>query len=94
MSKKKKKKKQKKEPERELTPYEKAGMYTILSTEETETHTITTMRTYGGATVICRIPKHTPEEEQKLKEDICEALIEFAYPKMDRTKVKSMKVIV
>lgn len=87
-------KKKAKEPEQELTPYEKAGMYTILSTEETKDHTITTIRTYGGAICINRIPKHTPEEDQKLREDICEALIRFSYPDMDLSKVERMEVII
>lgn len=87
-------KKKVKEPEQELTPYEKAGMYTILGVEEYEDCTVTTLRTYGGATVHCRIPKHTPEEEQKLREDICEALIRFVYPDMDLSKVERMEVII
>ncbi len=80
--------------EPELTPYERAGMYTVISKEETETHVITVLRTYGGAKVTCRVPKHTPEEEQKLRESITEALVRFVYPDTDLSQVKHMEVII
>lgn len=36
------------------TPYERAGMYEVLSKTETATHYIETIRTYDGATVVNR----------------------------------------
>ena len=38
--------------EQGLTPYERAGMYTVIGKTETETHYIETIQTYDGAVVV------------------------------------------
>ncbi|MDE5833958.1 MAG: hypothetical protein K2H26_00395 [Ruminococcus sp.] len=76
------------------TPYERAGMYTIISKEETETHYIETIRTYGGATVINRIPKHTKEEQSAIDKGIVRALAKFANPDVDMSSVEYMELII
>ncbi len=76
-----------------LTPYEKAGMRTILSEEETETHYVDTIRTYDGATVVCRIPKLAPKEAAVRDRQIVRALTKFARPDVDINKVEHMKLI-
>ncbi|MCM1228219.1 MAG: hypothetical protein NC320_12525 [Clostridium sp.] len=81
-----------KEPEK-LTPYEKAGRIEVLNQEETETHYIDTIRTYGGATVVIRIPKHTSEENKALKCQLTRALTRFVYPDIDLDTVEYMKII-
>ncbi|MDE7105027.1 MAG: hypothetical protein K2O36_04015 [Ruminococcus sp.] len=78
----------------ELTPYERAGMYTVLSKEETETQYIETIRTYDGATVINCIPKHTPEEDKALSRQITRALTKFAHPDIDIDTVEYMEIII
>ena len=77
----------------ELTPYERAGKIEVLNQEETETHYIDTIRTYGGATVIIRIPKHTPEENKVIKSQLTRALTRFAHPDVDLNTVEYMKII-
>lgn len=52
------------------TPYERAGMYEVLSKTETATHYIETIRTYDGAIVVNRIPKHTKEEQSAIDKSI------------------------
>lgn len=85
--------KKNKQPETELSAYEKAGMYTILKEEETETHKITTLRTYGGATCVCRIPKLPPDEAKIRDGNIIRALAKFQFPDMDLSKVKRIRLI-
>lgn len=82
-----------KKSEPELTAYERAKRYTVISETETETETVAVLRTYSGATVICHIPKHTPEEEKALSENICRALVRFANPDVDLSQVERMRVI-
>ncbi len=75
-------------------PYERAGMYTVISKSETETHYIETIRTYNGATVINRIPKHTREEQSAIDKKILRALAKFANPDVDMSAVEYIELIV
>lgn len=79
---------------RELTPYEKAGMYTILSIEETEDCVITTLRTYGGATVVNRVPKRTAEEDQKVLEAACVPMARIARPDLNITEATTVRILI
>ncbi|MDE5619774.1 MAG: hypothetical protein K2O29_01340 [Ruminococcus sp.] len=79
--------------EQKLTPYERAGMYTVLSKTETDTHYIETIRTYDGATVINRIPKHTREEQSAIDKSILRALVKSVNPDVDFSKVEYMELI-
>lgn len=83
-----------KKTEQELTPYECAGMYTVLSRNETETHYIETIRTHDGVTVINRIPKHTREEQAIIDKSILRALAKFANPDVDMSSVEYMELII
>ena len=83
-----------KKTDQELTPYERAGMYTVLSKTETETHYIETIRTYNGATVINRIPKHTKEEQSAIDKGILRALIKSVNPDVDISSVEYMELII
>ena len=57
--------------------------YDIISETETETELVAVLRVcHSGATVTCHIPKHTPEEEKKLSEDITEAMMQIAKQQM------------
>ena len=76
-----------------LSPYERAGMYEVLSRTETATHWIETIRTYDGATVINRIPKHTKEEQSAIDKSILRALVEFANPDVDISSVEYIELI-
>lgn len=82
------------EQARELTPYEKAGMYTILSTEETEDFVITTIRTYGGATVVNRVPKRSPEEDRKVLEAACVPMARIARPDLNITDATTIRILI
>ncbi len=77
-----------------LSPYERAGMYEVLSKTETETYYIETIRTYDGATIVNRIPKHTGEEQSALEKSIVRALAEFANPDVDMSSVEYMELII
>ncbi|MCM1316388.1 MAG: hypothetical protein NC244_13575 [Alistipes senegalensis] len=83
-----------KKTEQELTPYERAGMYTVLSKTETETHYIETIRTHDGVIVVNRIPKHTREEQAIIDKSIVRALAKFANPNVDMSSVEYMELII
>lgn len=76
------------------TPYERAGMYEVLSKTETATHYIETIRTYDGATIVNRIPKHTKEEQSAIDKSIIRALAEFVNPEVDIASVEYMELII
>ena len=83
-----------KKTEQGLTPYERAGMYTVIEKTETETHYIETIRTYDGAIIINRIPKHTKEEQAVIDKNILRALVKFANPDVDMSAVEYMELII
>lgn len=69
--------------------------YDIISETETETELVAVLRVcHSGATVTCHIPKHTPEEEKKLSEDITEAMMQIVYTGQDISHFKSMEILV
>ena len=80
--------------EQELTPYERAGMYTVIGKTETETHYIETIRTYDGATIINRIPKHTKAEQSDIDKGIVRAVAKFVSPQTDISAVEYMELII
>ncbi len=75
------------------TPYERSGMYTVVGKTETDTHYIETIRTYDGAIIVNRIPKHTREEQSVIEKGIVRALAEFANPDVDFSTVEYMELI-
>ncbi len=69
--------------------------YDIISETETDTELIGVIKNrYNGATIICHIPKHTKKEEQKLAEDITEAMMQIVYTGQDISHFKSMEILV
>jgi hypothetical protein len=69
--------------------------YDVISETATETELIAVLKTrFSGATVICHIPKHAKEEEEKLAADITYALMQIAYTGQDISHMKSMEIIV
>ncbi|MDE6780961.1 MAG: hypothetical protein K2J40_05835 [Ruminococcus sp.] len=80
--------------EQGLTPYERAGMYTVIGKTETETHYIETIQTYDGAVVVNRIPKHTKEEQAVIDKNIVKALAKFANPDVDMSSVEYVELII
>ena len=69
--------------------------YDVISETATETELIAVLKTrFSGATVICHIPKHTNEEDDKLAADIKYALMQIAYTGQDISHMKSMEIIV
>lgn len=75
------------------TPYERAGMYEVISKTETETHYIETIRTYDGVTVVNRIPKHDKKEQSVIDKSIIRALAEFANPEVDMSSVEYIELV-
>lgn len=69
--------------------------YDIISETETATEIIGIIRNrYNGATIICNIPKHTKEEEEKLTADITYALMQIAFTGQDIRHMKNMEIII
>lgn len=69
--------------------------YEVISETETETELIAVLKTkYSGATVICHIPKHTKEEEEKIAADVTYALMQIAFTGQDISHMKNMEIIV
>lgn len=68
--------------------------YNVISETETETEIIGVIRNrYNGATIICNIPKHTKEEEEKIAADITYALMQIAFTGQDISHMKNMEII-
>ncbi len=79
---------------KELSAWERSE-YEVISETETETEEIAVLRLkHSGATVVCRIPKLSPEGERARAERVTRALTRFAHPDIDISKVKTMKIIV
>ena len=68
--------------------------YDIISETESETELVSVIKNrYNGATIICKIPRHTKEEEEKLSADITCALMQIAYTGQDISHMKSMEIL-
>lgn len=67
--------------------------YTILSETRTNKEITTVARTDGGATIVCREPIHTPEEEEKILSNFALACAHMMYPDKDLSNVKRIRVI-
>ena len=80
---------------KELPSLWERSEYDVISETETDTELIAVLKTkYRGTTVICHVPKHTKEEEEKLAADITYALMQIAYTGQDISHMKSMEIIV
>jgi len=80
---------------KELPSLWERSEYDIISETETETELVAVLRTrYSGATITCRIPKHTKEEEEKLASDVTYALMQIAYTGQDISRMKNMEILV
>lgn len=78
----------------ELSMWERTE-YDVISETETETEKTAVLRLkHGGATVVCHIPKLSPEGERERAERITRALTKFAHPDVDLSEVELMKIIV
>ncbi len=69
--------------------------HNVISENETDTALVALLRTnYRGTNVICKIPKHSKLEEEKLAADITYALMQIAYTGQDISQIKSMEILV
>ena len=69
--------------------------YDVISETETETELTAVLRVRSsGARIICHIPKHTPEEEKELAENITAAMMQIVYTGQDISHLKSMEILV
>lgn len=72
---------------------ERTAKYEVVSEEINEDgYKIAVLRTYNGATVICRIPPETPEQRKEKAAKICRALTEFAHPDCDFSECSFMQI--
>jgi hypothetical protein len=79
---------------RELSSLWESSEYDVISETETDTELIAVLKTrYSGATVICRIPKHTKEEEEKIAADVTYALMQIAFTGQDISHIQNMEII-
>lgn len=84
----------KKKKEEELSMW-KRSEYDVISEKETESGLVAVLKLrHSGATVICDIPKHTPEEEKILAEKATEAMMQIVYSGQDISRFKSMEILV
>ena len=80
---------------KELPSLWERSEYDVVSETETETELIAVLKTrYSGATVICHIPKHTKEEEEKIAADVTYALMQIAFTGQDISKMKNMEILI
>lgn len=83
-----------KEKKEELSMWERSE-YDVISETETENGLVAVLKVrHSGAAVICNIPKHTPEEEKKLAENLTEAMMQIVYTGQDISHFKSMEILV
>lgn len=83
-----------KNAKKELSAWERSD-YDVISETETENEEIAVLRLkHGGATVVCRTPKLSPEGEKERAERITVALTKFAHPDLDLSQAKRMRIIV
>lgn len=79
---------------KDILPMWERTEYDVISETETEAGLIGVIRVrHSGATVICNIPKHTPEEEEKLAADMTCALMQIARTGQDISCFKSMEIL-
>ncbi len=79
---------------KELPSLWERSEYDVISETETDTELIAVLKTrYSGATVICHIPKHTKEEEEKIAEDVTYALMQIVYSGQDISHMSSMEIL-
>ena len=79
---------------KELPSLWERSEYDVISETETETELVAVLKTrYSGAKVICHIPKHTKEEDEKIASDVTYALMQTAYTGQDISHMKSMEIL-
>lgn len=79
---------------KELPSLWERSEYDVISETETDTELIAVLKTrYSGATVICHIPKHTKEEEEKIAADVTYALMQIAFTGQDISHMKNMEIL-
>lgn len=68
--------------------------YDVINETETENGLAAVLKVRNnGAMVICNIPKHTPDEEKRIAEDITEAMMQIVYTGQDISCFKSMEIL-
>ncbi len=68
--------------------------YDVINETETENGLAAVLKVRNnGAMVICNIPKHTPDEEKRIAEDITEAMMQIVYTGQDISRFKSMEIL-
>ena len=68
--------------------------YEVISETETETELIAVLKTkYSGASVICHIPRHNKQEEEKIAANVTYALTQIAFTGQDISHIKNMEIL-
>lgn len=76
-----------------MTMTERINDFKVISEEVMDGCKRAVLRNSKGVTVVCNIPFHTKEEEQKIIDDFCRAAIPIVRPDVDMSKVKYMEVV-
>lgn len=68
--------------------------YDVINETETENGLNAVLKVRNnGAMVICNIPKHTPDEEKRIAEDITEAMMQVIYTGQDIRRFKNIEIL-
>ena len=68
--------------------------YDIKSETETDNEITAVIRCrFSGTEVVCHIPKHTTEEEEKLASDVTYALMQILFTGQDISRTEYMEII-
>lgn len=76
-----------------MTMTERLNDFKVISEETQDGCKRAVLRNSKGVTVVCNIPSHTKDEEQKMIDDFCRAAMPIACPGIDVSKVKYMEVV-
>ena len=79
---------------KELPSLWERSEYDVIRETRSETGLVAVLRTrHSGAAVICHIPEHTGEEEEKLASDLTFALMQIACSGQDISHMKNMEIL-
>lgn len=68
--------------------------YDIISEKETDDEITAVIRCrFSGTEVVCHIPKHTTEEEEKLAADVTYALMQILFTGQDISRLEYIEII-
>ncbi len=83
------------EQKKELPSLWERSEFDVISETKTENGLVAVLKTrYSGAEVVCHIPEHTKEEEEKIASDVTYALMQIAFTGQDISHMKNMEILI